>query len=148
MSEPVLCVAESPAAYLRRPQLVVDSSVLAAVLFGESASELALALLRGRALVAPSLLDCEIASVGQKKLRREQRSEDAVAAALASFAALAVQRSDVPAGDALALAERYGLTCYDAAYLWVAEHVDAPLATFDERLGAAARQHLAGLGQG
>jgi len=41
-----------------------------------------------------------------------------------------------------AVAERHGLTSYDAAYLCVAEQLAAPLATFDERLGEAARVHL------
>lgn len=144
MNEPVLSVAESRAAYLRRPQLVVDSSVLVAVLFEEAASGAALALLRGRSLVAPWLLDFEIASVAQKKLRREGRSLAEVDAVLGTFMELPIQRMAIPATASLALAERYGLTCYDAAYLWLAEAIEAPLATFDGRLGSAARQHLAG----
>jgi len=44
-----------------------------------------------------------------------------------------------------ALAERYALSGYDAAYLWLAAALKAPLATFDRRLGEAARRHLATL---
>ena len=104
MNIPVLSVAESPAAYLRRPPLVVDSSVLVAVLFEEAASDAALALLRGRALVAPWLLDFEIASVAQKKRRREGRSLAEVDAVLGTFMELPIQRMAIPPRAALALA--------------------------------------------
>jgi predicted nucleic acid-binding protein len=42
----------------------------------------------------------------------------------------------------VAIAQRYGLTAYDAAYLCVAERLAAPLATVDEKLATAARLHL------
>jgi hypothetical protein len=35
---------------------------------------------------------------------------------------------------------KYDLSSYDAAYLWLAAELGAPLATFDQRLGGAARQ--------
>ena len=40
-----------------------------------------------------------------------------------------------------------GLTAYDAAYLCVAESLQAPLATFDALLGRAAERYLRGEGQ-
>ena len=46
----------------------------------------------------------------------------------------------------MALAQRYKLTAYDAAYLWLAERLEAPLATFDAALARAAREHLEGGG--
>jgi predicted nucleic acid-binding protein len=42
-----------------------------------------------------------------------------------------------------AIALRYALITYDAAYLWLAAELRAPLATFDLSLGRAAQQHLA-----
>ncbi|MDP3414253.1 MAG: type II toxin-antitoxin system VapC family toxin, partial [Polaromonas sp.] len=50
---------------------------------------------------------------------------------------------DTPAVADLAM--RYGLSAYDAAYLWLAADLKCPLATFDDKLAAAARTHLAGL---
>jgi predicted nucleic acid-binding protein len=43
-----------------------------------------------------------------------------------------------PAG-VVEVALRRRLSTYDAAYLWLAASLDAPLATFDRRLGEAAR---------
>jgi predicted nucleic acid-binding protein len=117
--------------------------VIAAALFGEGGRAEAVALLHGRALHAPHLLDYEIASVGLKKLRRENLSHDVVTAALQTYAGLPIERHAVEAETVVAIAKRYGLTAYDAAYLHVAEQLTAPLATLDEQLAAAARAYLA-----
>lgn len=141
---PPLYVAEPPAAYGMRPPLVVDASVLAAALFGEERHALAVTLLTIRALAAPHLLDCEIANVGLKKLRREGVPEDTVVRALHLYAKLDIARHPVDAAAVLSLAQRYTLSAYDAAYLWLAETLVAPLATFDDKLATAARRHLPG----
>jgi predicted nucleic acid-binding protein len=138
-----LHIAEPRSAYLHRPLLVTDASVIAAALFGEGGRAEAVALLHGRALHAPHLLDYEIASVGLKKLRREHLSHEVVTAALQAYAGLAIERHAVEAETVVAIAQRYGLTAYDAAYLHVAEQLTAPLATLDEQLAAAARAYLA-----
>ena len=39
----------------------------------------------------------------------------------------------------------YGLSAYDAAYLWLAAQLKAPLATFNRKLGEAAQAHLGAL---
>jgi predicted nucleic acid-binding protein len=138
-----LQVAEPGGPYPQRPPLVIDASVIAAALFGESNGGEAQALLHGRALHAPHLLDLEIASVALKKLSREKLPREALAAALEAYARLPIARHEVDAGAILGLAETHGLTAYDAAYLHVAEQLTAPLATLDGRLAAAARIHLA-----
>jgi predicted nucleic acid-binding protein len=115
---------------------------MAAALFGEGAHAEVIALLHGRSLHAPYLLDFEIASVGLKKLVRDRVARDAVAAALRSYGQLAIERHGVDAESMLAIAERCRLTVYDAAYLCVAERLGAPLATLDAKLGEAARAYL------
>jgi predicted nucleic acid-binding protein len=141
---PRLHVAEPASAYLHRPPLVTDASVVAAALFDEEHSDEALGLLRGRTLHAPHLLDHEISSVALKKLRREERARNAVLTALQAYGRLAIERHPVDVDAVVTVAQRYGLTAYDAAYLVVAEELNAPLGTFDEALADAARQHLSG----
>lgn len=138
-----LHVAEPKAAYLHRPPLVADASVIAAALFGEGGRDEAVALLHGRALHAPHLLDYEIANVGLKKQRREGVSGEAVATALQAYGRLPVERHAVDAATVVTIAQRYDLTADDAAYLYVAEQLIAPLATLDEKLATAARACLA-----
>jgi predicted nucleic acid-binding protein len=142
-----LRIAEPRGAYSTRPPLVADASVMAAALFGESGDIEAIALLHGRALHAPHLLDFEIASVGLKKLARDRVARDAVAAALRAYGQLAIERHSVNVESMLSVAERYRLTAYDAAYLCVAGSIGAPLATLDAKLADAARAHLAGAPQ-
>ena len=139
-----LIVAEPPAGYLARPALVVDCSVLAAVLFEEPSRDEAAQRLAGRTLHAPTLIDHEIASVALKKHAQGWPAES-IALALGDYAeqALELHRSDVAAQ--CELAHRYGLSAYDAAYLWLAAQLKAPLATFDRKLGEAAQRQLATL---
>jgi predicted nucleic acid-binding protein len=138
-----LYLAEPPPAYLGRPPLVVDCNVLVAILFQEQWRERALHTLAGKSLHAPSLLDSEIANVAVKKSRAGV-TQALVGDALDNYAQQAIElhRPDVQAQYALAM--RYGLSAYDAAYLWLAGALQAPLATFDAKLAAAAQSHLAG----
>jgi predicted nucleic acid-binding protein len=139
-----LIVAEPAAAYLHRPRLVVDASVLAAVIFAEPNGPDAHAWTSGRALCAPHLLDAEVANAGLNKLRRRAMPVDAVLGALETFAAIEVQRFVAAPAEVVKLAQRYALSAYDASYLWLAASLGVPLATFDKRLGEAAKTHLAG----
>lgn len=140
-----LIVAEAPAPYPVAPPLVVDCSVLAALLFDEPERELAAEHLGGRMLHAPWLLDVELASVASKKADAGELA--AAEQGLADYQALAIHRHPVDPPALLDLGRRYRITVYDAAYLWLAENLRAPLATFDQQLGRAARQHLQGRGK-
>ena len=143
VSTQVLYVAEPPAQYLARPPVVVDCSALAGLLFHEEWEALAAEKIHGRTLHAPFLLQTEIASVALKKQRKG--FPDIVTDALAQYADLDINLYRVEPQDAAALALRYKLSAYDAAYLWLAAELKAPLATFDEKLGRAAQLHLASL---
>lgn len=137
-------VAEPPAAYLPRPPMVVDCSALSAILFDEPSRDEALARLTGRSLLAPNLLDHEIVSVALKK-RRQGWPADSLALALADYSAYHIELHPVDLAEQYALAARYELSAYDAAYLWLAAELKVPLATFDQRLAAAAQAHLSTL---
>ena len=139
-----LYVAEPPAAYLTRPAMVVDCSVLAAVLFEEPTRDEAVARLRGHALHAPTLIDHEIASVALKKHLQGWPAES-IALALGDFAEQTIELHSSDLAAQCELAQRYALSAYDAAYLWLAADLKAPLVTFDRRLGEAAQRHLGAL---
>jgi len=139
---PTLYVAEPPAQYLVRPPLVVDCSTLAGIVFREDWEEDARRRIEGHTLHAPALLQAEMTDLAVKKLRRgEMHAADGLAQA--ADMAIDLHRIDVQAVQALAM--QYSLSAYDAAYLWLAAELRAPLATFDGRLAAAAQAHLSGL---
>ena len=122
-----------------RKSLVVDASAVAALLFGEPEGEDMARRLTGRPLVAPLLLPFEVANVCLVKARRHPESRDALFAAHGLLGSLGIRLFPVE-GDALVdLAERNGLTAYDAAYLLLARSLDAELVTLDRKLAAAAK---------
>jgi predicted nucleic acid-binding protein len=140
---PVL-IAEPSAAYAMRPPMVVDCSVLCAVLFDEPTRDAALARLVGRTLHAPNLLDHEVVSIALHK-RRHDWPADSLALALTDYSAYDIELHPVDLVAQFELAARFQLSAPEAAYLWLAAELRAPLATFDQRLATAARQHLSTL---
>ena len=138
-----LHVAEPPPAWLGRPPLVVDCGVLVASLFQEPQCEEALRAMTGKTLHAPFLLDSEIAHVAARKVRGGI-PQDIIADGLAAYVEQAIELHRTEVQAQFALAQRFGLSGYDAAYLWLAGALQAPLATFDAKLAKAARTYLAG----
>jgi predicted nucleic acid-binding protein len=137
-------VAEPPAAYLVRPPMVVDCSAICGILFDEPWRAEAVARLSGKTLYAPYLLDHEVISVTLKR-QRQQGSREAITGALEDYLEYQIELRETDISAQLDLALRYKLSSYDAAYLWLAAELKAPLATFDEKLGRAAQLHLASL---
>jgi predicted nucleic acid-binding protein len=113
------------------------------VLFDEPERDAALEHLAGRSLHAPSLLDFELANVAVVKSRAS--AGESARLGIADHARLDIALHGCPPDALVGLALEYRLTAYDAAYLWLAAHLRAPLATFDRRLGEAARRHLSRL---
>jgi predicted nucleic acid-binding protein len=116
---------------------VVDCSALVAMLFDEEAGAEIAVRLGSATLVAPVLLHFEIASVCLKKLRRFPAERDALLAAYQRRRRLPVETLDVDYAGALSLADRTGLTVYDASYLWLARSLGAELVTLDVKLAQA-----------
>ena len=114
--------------------IVVDASAIAAVVFGEPDGRTVAAHVDGERLIAPSLIDYELASVACKKLRRHPGLAPEIFAAVARLQSLPITRLPAPIGDVVALAAETGLTAYDAAYLWLALSQDAELVTLDDQL--------------
>lgn len=135
-----LIVAEPGAQYAKRPPLVADCSVLASVLFDEPDRDTAATALRGFELFAPDLVDHELVSVAVKKSR--QGLEEVASQGLADLRRLQMTRCTVDVEAQWRLALEQELSAYDAAYLWLAADLGAPLVTFDVDLGAAARRYL------
>jgi len=137
-----LYVAEPASRYFRYPPLVVDCSVLAAVLFDEPEREAAALAMAGKELFAPDLLDHELVSVALKKAR--SGLAEAARHALTDLADLRLTRRAISPPAQYRLAQRLELTAYDAAYLQLALDLGAPLATFDRGLGLVAQRVIGG----
>lgn len=120
--------------------IVVDASALVEVLLQKPAAAILRARLfsAGQSLHAPHLINIEVAQV----IRRHVMNGEADAArGLLALNYLPMMRITLyPHGPLLARAWalRHNLTAYDAAYVALAEMLDAPLITLDRRLANAA----------
>jgi predicted nucleic acid-binding protein len=77
-----------------------------------------------------------------KKMRRHPNRRDALVSAFEMLDRMALDIVEVDHGAVLRLAERVGLTAYDASYLWLARRTGSELVTLDRQLAAAAATGL------
>jgi predicted nucleic acid-binding protein len=118
--------------------LVVDASVLVTALADDGADgDRARARLRGQRLVLPGLADLEVASVLRRQIRAGAIAARRADLALQDLAALPARRA--PHGPLIARCWelRDNVTIYDAAYVALAEAMQATLLTGDQRLARA-----------
>lgn len=120
--------------------IVVDASALIELLLRPFRSRaLARRLLgTGATLHAPHLIDAEVGQVLRRFALRGELDAERGRQALEDLADLSLRR--YPHGPMLPRMWelRHDLTAYDAAYVTLAETLDAPLVTLDRRLAAAA----------
>ena len=115
--------------------IVVDASVMAPALADDNSDgDAARAALRGNALAAPELIDLEVASVWRRQVMAGQLEVRRADLAVADLLALPLQR--IPHRQLITRCWelRQNLTPYDAAYVALAELLDAVLVTGDKRL--------------
>jgi predicted nucleic acid-binding protein len=118
--------------------IVVDASVVAAALVESGTiGAWAESVLADGALVAPHLMPAEVVSVLRRGVASGAISGDTASLALDELAGL-----DVTFYECAPVVERiwelrHTVTAYDAWYVAVAEALDLPLATLDERLAGA-----------
>jgi predicted nucleic acid-binding protein len=116
---------------------VVDASAIGALLFGEPEGPNIANRLSGSRLAAPELLFFEVASICLKKLKRYPERRQNILKAFEMLRRLAIESVEVDYAEVVLLAERNGLTVYDASYLWSARRLRSELVTLDKRLEEA-----------
>jgi predicted nucleic acid-binding protein len=118
--------------------LVIDASVLAVALLDDGHDgDLARQRLSGERLAAPALIDLEVLSVWRGLARGGQLDHRRVGLAIDDLLAIPLQRVDHTPLLARCWELRDNLTTYDAAYVALAEALQAPLVTGDRRLSKA-----------
>lgn len=122
---------------------VADASALAALLFNEPEADVVAEALLGAAIYAPSIIEFEIANICWKKCRRHPDQAEGLQSALGKLARFDVQILPVDLQQVVDIALRFGLTAYDASYLFVAGTFDLEIVTLDATLAAAAKRFLA-----
>jgi predicted nucleic acid-binding protein len=123
--------------------VILDSSVVGCWCFPDEASPVAdaalSAIVKDKAIV-PAVWWFEVRNLLATGERLGRMNPIGTAGFLADLGTLPIHLDRQPDSEAvLALAREHRLTVYDAAYLELALRVDAPLATLDQQLAAAAR---------
>lgn len=118
--------------------LVVDASVLAVALADDGPDgDHARTRLHGEVLAAPELVDLEVVSVLRRQNLAGAIDVRRAGLALADLAALPLQRAPHLPLLPRCWELRENLTVYDAAYIALAEALEATLITGDRRLARA-----------
>jgi predicted nucleic acid-binding protein len=121
-------------------ELVVDTTILIAVLTGEPMRDQLIARTQGAELVAPASVHWEMGNTFAALLKRRRLKLPEVQAALSAYAQIPIRFVEVELGAAVELADRFGLYAYDAYLIACARRQRAPLMTLDARFGRAARE--------
>ncbi len=117
-------------------ETVIDASVLVAALGIDSAHGLGIRnMLRRRVLMAPALIDLEVASILRRLSVSGQLSTERAGAAITDLQAMPIRRVSHEPLIRRCWELRNNLSIYDAAYVAVAELLEIPLLTADGRLG-------------
>ncbi|MGH2903927.1 MAG: type II toxin-antitoxin system VapC family toxin [Solirubrobacteraceae bacterium] len=119
--------------------IVVDASVLApAFAYDNPVAKRARVRLEDQeTLFAPEIIDLEVAAAWRGALRARRLNDDRAQQALADLAALRLFRAPHQPLTARVWELRHNFTTYDAAYVALAETLEATLLTSDGRLARA-----------
>jgi predicted nucleic acid-binding protein len=118
--------------------IVVDASVTATALADDNPDgERIRARLAGESLVAPAVIDLEVLSVWRRQIRRGILPAWRAERATSDLVNLAIWRVAHTFLLPRCWQLRENVTAYDAAYVVLAEVLDVPLLTADERLARA-----------
>jgi predicted nucleic acid-binding protein len=115
--------------------IVVDASVAVGALSGHTAC---IRALEDRRLVAPHLIDAEVAHAIRGLAAGGRLSNDDARSLFRTWSRLAVDRLPMSGLFPRVWELRHNLTAYDAMYVVCAEMLDAPLVTADRRMAGAA----------
>ena len=120
-------------------EVVVDASVLIAVITNEDEKEKLVALTDEAELIAPLSVHWEIGNAFSSLLKRKRIAIDEALQAIEIYLQIPVRFVEVELSDSLQLADEFGLYAYDAYLLRCAEKYRLPLLTLDTRLEQAAK---------
>jgi len=127
--------------------LVVDTSVIIAVITNEKHKKQLIEVSKGADLIAPSSLHWEIGNAFSAMFKRKRISLEKAMAALAGYRQIQIRFYDIELEMALELSSRLNLYAYDAYVIGCALEHNSPIVSLDgvlldaaERAGVATRK--------
>ena len=120
--------------------IVVDTSVIVAVLVNEPHKNTLVGLTKGAELVAPASVHWEIGNAFSAMLKRNRIDLAQALKAIEAYHRIPIRFIDVELEDTLAIAAQHAVYAYDAYLIRCALKFNAPLLSLDKRLLQAAQQ--------
>ncbi len=121
-------------------QLVVDTSVLIAVIANEPEKPVLIRATQGVELLAPAACHWEIGNAFSAMLKRNRITLAQAQQAIMAYRQIPIRLLDVDLGQALTLVDRLGIYAYDAYFIACAANQNCGLLTLDGGLRTAAKQ--------
>lgn len=119
--------------------LVVDTSVIIAVLTNEKTKNKLVKVTEGEELLAPSSLHWEIGNAFSAMFKRKRISFDQAIKAMDYYSLIPLRFLEVDIAGALKIAYNYSVYAYDAYFLECSRKNNSPLITLDDSLKATAK---------
>ena len=120
--------------------LVVDTSVLVAVLVSEPERETLVEMTKDADLIAPSSVHWEIGNALAAMMKRKRIDLDQVAIVLKAYEQIPIRFREVDLQSAMEIAADQNLYSYDAYFIACAHENRCALITLDRNLARAAMQ--------
>ena len=120
-------------------KIVVDTSVVIAVIANEPEKTTLIELTRGAELIAPHSVHWEIGNAFSAMLKRKRISSDVALKALEVYRKIPIRFLDVELEESLKIADEQGIYAYDAYILRCAHRHRSPLISLDHNLIACAK---------
>ena len=124
----------------KEKKIVVDASVVLAVILDEPEKPALVTETEGATLLAPACLSWEIGNAFSAILKRKRMNFESVLKGLSIFDMIAIQEMEASLVDALKLCHRYDIYAYDAYYLQLAKRSSLALFSLDRRMIEVAQQ--------
>ena len=121
-------------------EMVVDTSVIIAVIAGETGKEGLVRATRGADLIAPHSVHWEIGNAFSAMLKQKRIEVEEAIQALELYRSIPVRFVEIELEQALLIADRLGIYAYDAYLLRCCDKYRAPLISLDQELIKAARR--------
>jgi predicted nucleic acid-binding protein len=120
--------------------LVVDTSIIIAVLTNEKKKSSLIRATEGEDLLAPSSLHWEIWNAFSAMFKRNRITLDQAKKAMDYYSLIPLRFQEVDISNALEIANNYDIYAYDAYFLECSMKNNSPLITLDESLKIIAKQ--------
>ena len=118
--------------------LVVDTSVILAVVLNEPTKARLIQLTTGAELIAPLSLHWEIGNALSAMLKRKRITEEEAQNALLEYQKIPIRFLDVPLDATLQIVAQYRIYAYDAYFIVCARQQSSALITLDNGLHTVA----------